>query len=124
MTGAGMAVRSGIGVLVEFFAFFVWSHQCNKLMPARTFARATEEESRLRFFSQARNFRLAMGSEEGEGTVNPSEKRPIDQDTPSGEEREIARKRDELLASARRSVEGEKEDGSRSALMGLGLQFV
>ena len=65
-----------------------------------------------------------MGSEEGEGTVNPSEKRPIDQDTPSGEEREIARKRDELLASARRSVEGEKEDGSRSALMGLGLQFV
>jgi F0F1-type ATP synthase assembly protein I len=65
-----------------------------------------------------------MGSEEREGTVDPSEKRPIDQDPPSGEEREIARKRDELLANARRSAEGEKGDGSGSALMGLGLQFV
>ena len=65
-----------------------------------------------------------MGSEEGEGTVNPSEKRPIDQDTPSGEEREIARKRDELLANARRTVEGTQDGGSGSALMGLGLQFV
>jgi F0F1-type ATP synthase assembly protein I len=65
-----------------------------------------------------------MGSEEGEGTVDPSEKRPIHQDPSSGEEREIARKRDELLANARRSVEGEKGDGSGSALMGLGLQFV
>jgi F0F1-type ATP synthase assembly protein I len=65
-----------------------------------------------------------MGSEEGEGTVDPSEKRPIDQDPPSREEREIAQKRDELLANARRSVEGGKSGSSSSALMGLGLQFV
>jgi hypothetical protein len=65
-----------------------------------------------------------MGSEEGEETVDPSEKRPIDQGPPSGEEREIAHKRDELLANARRSVEGTQAGGSGSALMGLGLQFV
>lgn len=65
-----------------------------------------------------------MGSEEGEGTVDPSEKRPIEQDPPSGEEHEIARRRDELLANARRTVEGTQDGGSGSALMGLGLQFV
>src|ERR1039457_5391823 len=93
-------------------------------MRARAFARSTEKESRLRFFSQARNFRFAMGSEEGEGTVDPSEKRPIEQDPPSGEEHEIARRLDELLANARRTVEGTQDGGSGSALMGLGLQFV
>jgi F0F1-type ATP synthase assembly protein I len=109
---------------VEFLAFFRFCRECNKLMSARAFARVTEERSRLRFFSQARNFRLAIGSEELEGTVDSSEKRPIDQNHASREEREVARKRDELLSEARRSVEGQKGEGSGSALMGLGLQFV
>jgi ATP synthase protein I len=65
-----------------------------------------------------------MGSEEGERAMDPSEKRPIDEDPPSGEELDIARRRDELLANARRSAEGTSGGGSGSALMGLGLQFV
>jgi ATP synthase protein I len=41
-------------------------------------------------------------------------------------ERAIAQKRDELLAEARRRVEGEGDQGaaSGSRMMGLGLQFV
>jgi F0F1-type ATP synthase assembly protein I len=43
----------------------------------------------------------------------------------NADEREIARKRDELLADARRRVEGEGGAGaSGSRMMGLGLQFV
>ncbi|MFI5310497.1 MAG: AtpZ/AtpI family protein [Gemmatimonadales bacterium] len=44
---------------------------------------------------------------------------------PEGEsERAIARKRDELLAEARRAVEGKPRGDASSSLMGLGVQFV
>ena len=66
-----------------------------------------------------------MGSDGGdEGTVEPSGKRPIDQEPPSAEEKEIARRRDELLENARRAVDGERKGASSSALMGLVVQFV
>lgn len=56
--------------------------------------------------------------------TEPSGKRPIERNPESPEERDIARRRDELLASARRSVEGMGSGDASSSLAGLGLQFV
>jgi len=56
--------------------------------------------------------------------VNPSEKHPVETGQPSAEEREVARRRDELLDGARKAVEGTAGGDGSSSLMGLGVQFV
>jgi len=56
--------------------------------------------------------------------VHPSDERPAGGKPPTPEEREVARRRDELLANSRQAVEGKAGDSSGSAMMGLGLQFV
>ena len=70
---------------------------------------------RLRNFSQAPNFPSGMPSDsEEKGAKN-------------ADDQAIARKRDELLAEARRRVESDAEEqgaASGNRMMGLGLQFV
>lgn len=56
--------------------------------------------------------------------MSTSDKHPIDKGSPSAEERDLARRRDEILAAARAAVEQKETGEGSSALMGLGVQFV
>lgn len=55
--------------------------------------------------------------------MEPSEKRPIERNLDTPEERDIARRRDALLADARGAADGKSSGDSSSSLAGLGLQF-